>query len=88
MTHTLKFALIIPAQMPKEQEVLDGDKCPLRFGVLRFPGNRWFKDLLSKCGNWDMFRVVFLLPFSLFFFFFALISCICWVSNKDFYSSH
>lgn len=59
----LRFASFIAVEVTKK---LDGDKRPLRFGVLRFPGNRWFKDLVSKCGNWDVLGVFFLLLFCLF----------------------
>jgi len=61
-----RFALFVPVEVPKKQAVPDHDKCPLRFSILRFPGSRWFKDLVSKCGNRDMFRVFFLLLICLF----------------------
>lgn len=64
-----RFALFIPVEMPKMQAVLDPDKCPLRFSILRFLLNRWFKDLLSKCGNQDVLVMSFcfsLLPFLAF----------------------
>lgn len=52
--------------MPKMQALLHSDKCPLRFSILRFLVNRWFKDLVSKCGNQDVLIMFFILLFCLF----------------------
>lgn len=78
---SLRFAVFIPVDVPEKQAVLDCDKRPLQSSIVKFPGNRWLKDTVSKCGNWDV-RHVF--PFTTYFAFFALSSRICWVFRYRF----
>ena len=63
---SLRFALFIPEEVPKKQAVPDCDTCPLRFSILRFLVSRWFKDLVSKCGNQDVLQAFLVLLFRRF----------------------